>query len=63
MTKYYAVYHSGGPITKDHIFASGETYSECSERAAKESGWRKEPGSVAPYSIVSANWFKGEVEK
>ena len=61
MTKYYAVYHSGGPITKDRIIASGETYSECSERAEQESGWKKEPGSVAPYSIVSADWFNREV--
>ena len=61
MTKYYAVYHSDGPMTKDHIIASGETYSECSERAEQESGWKKEPGSVAPYSIVSADWFNREV--
>ena len=61
MTKYYAVYHSGGPMTKDHIIASGETYSGCSERAEQESGWKKEPGSVAPYSIVSADWFNREV--
>ena len=61
MTKYYAVYHSGGPVTRDHIIASGETYSGCSERAEQESGWKKEPGSVAPYSIVSADWFNREV--
>lgn len=62
MANYYAVYHSG-QITRENIIASGDTYSEVSERAQIASGWQKEPGSVAPYSIVSTNWFDREVSK
>lgn len=59
MPKYYAV-RSEAPIDKTSIIADGYTYAEVSEKAIEILGWKHEPGSVAPYSIVSANWFGEE---
>lgn len=60
MSKYYAVKNES-LIVRSGIIAEGDSFSEVSERAAQVSGWKREPGSVAPYCIVSANWFEGEI--
>lgn len=60
MSKYYAV-KSKVPIVRENIIAEGDTYSEVINKADEVTGRKREPGSVAPYSIVSANWFEEKI--
>lgn len=56
-TRWYAISNSS-----NCVIAEGDSYLECSDAAARASGWDRAPGIVAPYFLTTDRWFADQFE-